>query len=476
MDPKHKELFEAFLAKFEAPKIKLEDQCFDKQLAFIQDTGLFATAMTSRRAGKTTACALHLLYTATRYTKAVCLYVTLARTNAKKIIWPMLLEMNQELGTGGVPNESDLALKFQNGSVIYCSGASTASEIDRFRGLALKIVYIDEAQSFGLYLKQLIDDVLVPACFDNRGLVRLIGTPPPVPVGFFIDALKNKNWSHHSWNMFNNPWIERKRGETAQQILVQELERRGVTTDDPTVQREFFGKIVIDTRRLVLEYVDKNHYEELPPSAGKSSFNHIFGIDLGYQDADAIAVLGYNKDSAATYLIDEVLATKQGLTELVNQIQTLRDKYQPIKMVIDTGGLGLKLAEEMRRRFKIPVHAAEKQRKLEALEILNDSLRTNRFRAKRHSRFANDANLLEWDFDRSTPDRRIISDRFHSDIIDAVLYAFRESPAFTFENAKPQPKVGSKEWAEEEVASMEKEAEERAKRGQATMMEGMEWI
>lgn len=408
-------------------------------------------AVTSRRAGKTTACALHLLQVAANTPKCVCLYITLARTNAKKIIWPMLLDFNREHHLDGQSNESDLSLKFPNGSIIYISGAGTLSEIDRFRGLALKLVYVDEAQSFGSYLNQLIDDVLVPACFDNRGQIRLIGTPGPIPVGFYYDAYSNSNWSHHAWSLFDNPWILKKRGESPEEILKQELERRGVQENDPTIQREIFGRFVIDTKRLVFDYSEtKNHYNALP----FTKLNYLMGIDIGFEDSDAIAVLAYGDASPTTYLVDELITPKQGLTELVNQIEDMRKKYKPYKLMIDEGGLGKKLAEEMRRRYKIPVQAAEKQRKFETIEMLNDSMRTGRFMARRDSRFANDSRLMEWDFDKMTPDKKVVSDRFHSDICDATLYAFKESPAYTWQPEPVKPKVGTPEWGRAEEEKM----------------------
>lgn len=431
--------------------LNLRELCFEKQLAFVEDDKLFAMAVTSRRAGKTTACSLHLLNTAIKNVKSVCLYVTLARTNAKKIIWPMLNEINREHELGGVPNESDLSLKFPNGSIIYVSGAATLSEIDRFRGLALKLVYVDEAQSFGTYLRQLIDDVLVPACFDNRGLIRLIGTPGPVPVGYYFDSYSSPGWSHHSWTMFDNPWILKKRGEEPHAILEQELIRRGVTEDDPTIQREIFGRFVVDTRKLVIEYNEaKNHYDALP----RGTLKHILGIDIGYEDSDAIAVLAYSDSSPTTYLVDELITAKQGLTELCEQIEKLRKQYDPHKLMIDQGGLGLKLAEEMRRRFKIPVVGADKKRKFETIEMLNDSLRTGRLMAKKSSRFVSDSMLMEWDFDKTTPDKLVVSDRFHSDIIDAVLYAFKESPAYAWEPPIEKPKRGTPEFHKQEEDEM----------------------
>lgn len=464
---------EAYLG--ERKEIDLKALCFEKQLAFLQDPNYFVTAMTSRRAGKTTACALDLLYTASQHPKSVCLYITLARTNAKKIIWPMLQELSQDLKMGGVFNQSDLSVRLPNGAMIYCSGAATPGEIVRFLGLGVKLVYVDEAQDFGNYLEQLVNRVLVPACFDNKGKIKLIGTPPPVPVGYFITAHRSEEWSHHHWTMFENPWIEKKRGESPTEILQQELKRRGVDESDPTIQREVFGRCVVDSRRLVIEYDSRrNNYDALPP--GK--FHHIIGIDLGYNDADAIVVLGYGDHSCTTYLVDELVTRKQGLTELVSQVELMRDKYDAHKLVIDTGGLGLKIAETMRSRYQIPVQAAEKTRKFENIELFNDALRTGRFLARATSKFADDAMLLEWDMDKLRPDRKLISERYHSDVIDAALYAFRESPAYAFRAPKEPPKWGTPEWAKQEEEDMERAALERAIAYEAEQKQDdwQEWI
>lgn len=72
--------------------------------------------------------------------------------------------------------------------------------------------------------------------------------------------------------------------------------------------------------------------------------------------------------------------------------------------------------------------------------------------------------LLEWDHDKSTPERRVVSDRYHSDVCDAVLYAWRES--FSYANSTPtaKPKLYSPKWYEEEAARMERDAEEHFKK------------
>lgn len=449
-----------------ASAFKLEDYLFDKQLKFVQDPRPFKVAVCSRRSGKTVACATDLVYTAINTPDVVCLYITLSRNNAKKLIWPEIEKINRKYTLGGTPDNTELSMKFPNGSIVYLSGAKDQSEIEKFRGLALKICYIDECQSFRSYIQDLIDDIISPALMDYAGTLCLIGTPGPIPSGYFADVsgvvqgkeAVSDSWSAHKWTFFDNPWIAKKSGKTHQEVLDRELRRRGVTQADPSIQREFFGQWVLDSDSLWIHYEgDKNHFDILPTVAPRK-YNYIMGIDLGYVDADAIAVLAWSDSSPTTYLVEERVVSKQGLTELVDAINDLRKMYDISKMVIDEGGLGKKLAEEMRRRHGLPVEAADKQRKQENVAFLNDALRTGRFKASRSSKFAQDANLVEIDRDKSTPDRIRVSDKYHSDIIDAVLYAFKESPGFAYQPPEKKPERGTSEWYKNEEDSMFKEA------------------
>ncbi|CAM6005204.1 unnamed protein product [Sphagnum balticum] len=297
---------------------------------------------------------------------------------------------------------------------------------------------------------------------DYAGTLCLIGTPGPVPAGFFAEVSGEvqekqavaESWSKHAWTFFDNPFITQKSGKTHQELLDRELRRRGVDIIDPSIQREWFGKWVLDSNSLWIRYsATINHYITLPTIVPQK-WTYAMGIDLGYDDADAIAIVAWCDTDPTTYLVEEAIVAKQGLTELVEQIQKLQKKYDIVKMVIDEGGLGKKLAEEIRRRHQIPVEAADKARKQENVEFLNDCLRTGRFKAKSASRFAQDSMLVEIDREKSTPDKIKVSDKYHSDIIDAVLYIFKESPAYAFQAEPAKLQYGSKEWADAEQGRM----------------------
>lgn len=407
------------------PKFVLDDYCFKEQIEFITDKNRFKTAVCSRRAGKTISCAVHLLDHARTYNNRVCLYITLDRKNAKRIIWRDITKINKEFDLGFRVDNQELSLTHHNGSVIYISGAKDKSEIEKYRGLAISLVYIDECQSFRSYIEDLVDDVLGAALYDYNGTLCLIGTPGAVPAGYFYEATQSERWSHHAWTMFQNPHLERKSGRPIMELVEEDMKRMGVGLDHPKIQRECYGRWVIDTESLVLRYdPNRNHFDTVNESG---HWSYIIGVDLGWHDSDAIAVIGWRKYGRQSYLIEEIVKPKQGITDLANQLRDLYERYSPQRIVMDTGGLGKKIAEELTMRYALPISAAEKTRKFEFLELLSDSLNTGNFLAKKSSMFAQDCALTEWDMEAKTKGVLKISDRYHSDIIDAVLYAYRES-------------------------------------------------
>lgn len=404
----------------------ISEYCFDKQLAFVRDPSKFKTAVCSRRAGKTEACAADLIDTALNTPRANCLYITLSRTSAERIIWRTLMNILADYDIEYKANNKELTIRLDNGSMIYVSGAKDKQEIEKFRGMSLHKVYVDECQSFKPYIAELVEDVLNWAAKDVGGTICLTGTPGPVPAGYFYDmsTKANERVSQHKWTLTDNPWIFRKSGMQPEEILRQERERKGITVNDPTYMREALGLWVRDQNALVYRFnKDINTYDQLPPE----QMTYIFGIDIGWLDADAIAVLGYNYVSNNVYLIQEVITRKQDITSLAKQIKQLEAKYKPVKMVLDAGALGKKIQEEIKHRHGLNVEAAQKERKLEFIELLNDDLRTGRFQAFKNSTFEQDSGIIVWDYDTGT---KKVSDRTHTDIGDSILYAWKECKHF----------------------------------------------
>jgi hypothetical protein len=460
----------------EAAVFDLSAILFERQLPFGTETARQVTAVCTRRAGKSYACAAKLIDVARKKPGCVALYITLSRINAKRLVWGIVKELAERHKLGAKVSEAELCLELTNGSRIYLSGAADESEVEKFRGLALGLCIVDEAQSFPAYLAKLVDEVIAPALMDFAGQLFLVGTPGPVPVGYFHDCSVSPTWAHHSWSVVDNPWIAKKSGFTPQALLAQELERRGVTVDDASIQREWFGRWVLDANALVFRFDPARNGR----SERRAWQHYVIGVDLGFDDADAIAVLGWRDDSPEIDLVEEWVGAKQSITALMVRVKSAYDRYQPLAVVADTGGLGKKIAEEITQRTQVPIEAAEKERKLEHIELLNDAMRTSRFFAPPNSRFADDCMRVEWD--RSNPEKPKISERFHSDIADAVLYAWRRALAWAFvEPRASSPKINTPEWFEQyeqlrqqtEEAEMELEFEaNRRAKTEAAELEG----
>lgn len=415
------------------------EQCYDIEID--NDTHLFLDA-NGLIGHNTNGLALRFKRTMDKYPKSQCVYLALTRESAKDIMWPVLQELNDKYGWNCEFIPSQLSMKAPNGATLRLYGADMKHFVKRLKGRKYPGVGVDEAQDFGTHLQSLLDDVLKPATADYEdGWVALTGTPGPVPNGYFFEVTQEKKYGYslHQWTLYENPYMP-----GPQEFVAELMKKRSWDENNPTLLREYRNKWVLDVQSLWIQYKESvNHYVELPTK----KWHYILGIDLGFKDADALGLICYSDDSKETYLVKEVITQKQGLTELVDQIKELQKAYNIDKMVIDEGGLGKKLAEEMRRRHHIPVQAAEKSRKQETVGFFNDALRTGIFKAKSGSKFVKDSYLVQIDWDKSTPDKIVVKKKPHSDIIDAVLYAFKESPAFTYLAPISKPKKGTDEYS-----------------------------
>lgn len=429
------------------------DPRFPLQNDFIQDSSRFIAAQCSRRAGKTSALGLKFIKTMERHPGTQSLYLAMTRESAKNIMWPVLEELNERFKIGLTLIPTRLMAIHPNGAKLLLLGADARAFIKRIKGQKFPGVAVDEAQDFGGHLQSLVDDVLTPCIADYEdGWLALTGTPGPVPQGYFFEITKENKHGYgvHRWTLLENPYMPNPGA-----FIADLIQRRQWDDNQPTLLREYRNMWVLDVESLWIKYNEKlNHYPERPKLPLNFKWNYILGIDIGHKDADALAVLAWSEAVPETYLVEEVVKPKQDLTDLADAITAMQKKYDISKMVMDEGALGKKIGEEFRRRKHLPVHPADKARKQENVGFLNDAMRRGHFKAKSASRFAQDSYLVQIDWEKTTPDKIVIKKKPHSDIIDAVLYAFKESPAFTYIAAKPKPKRGSKEWADAQEDDM----------------------
>lgn len=431
---------------------KYLDPNFSHQNEFVKDRSRFIVAQCSRRAGKSNGLAIRFLHTLETHPGCFCPYIALTRESARNIMWGVLQEQDLKFKTGCIFTESNLTMTHPNGARLQLFGADMKNFIRRLKGIKTPGVGIDEAQDFGSHLQSLVDDVLTPTLTDYQdSWIAITGTPGPVPMGYFYEITfeRKYGYSFHSWELLQNPYLP-----FAEKFIADLKKKRQWDDDHPTLLREWRNQWVLDAQSLLVKYYpEKNHYETVPHY--RTSWKYIMGIDIGFKDSDAICVLAWCEATQDIYLVYEDLTSGQDISNLTENIRKVCKMYDISKMVIDTGGLGKKIAEEIIRRHQIPVKAADKSRKMENIALLNDWLRLGYFKAKKDSIFSKDSYKVQIDYEKSTPDKIIVKSSFHSDMIDAVLYAFRESPAFTYKKQVEKPKYGTPEWGIYESERME---------------------
>lgn len=416
-----------------------------KQLKFIEDKSKFKAAHCSRRAGKTYSIAVDIIATALEMPDIELAYITLSRTSAKRILWRQLLKFNHDYELNAHINQTELTITFPNNSIIHLAGAKDQEEIEKFRGMAFYKVYIDECQSFKSFFGYLIEEILLHTLKDYDGQLILTGTPNAICAGPFYEACHNlgdfRGYKVHHWSILDNFAIEEKSGKSPADMLSEELSRRKVDETDPKYQRESLGIWVKDLNSLVFKFTtEKNTFTEIPRDI---SFDTIIGIDLGFDDAFALSVLCYSTHHPCVYHVDEYVKAGLTPTQCAQVISRYVERYKPTKIVADTGGLGKAIVEEFKQRHNLDIYPAEKKNKFEYIELLNDDLQAAKIKAFAKSQVEHDCRYVEWD---DSYNKRVISTAFHSDILDAFLYAWRECYHYLYEGVDLAPRRGSPEY------------------------------
>jgi hypothetical protein len=436
-----------------------EALCFGPQRKFVDDKRDVVVACTTRRAGKTVGNRMRLLLRALGQDGVTVLYVAQTRGVAEELCWRGLKQWNKDFGLGGKTNDTKLILTLPNGSRIRCGGAKDKKEADKLRGPEkVGEVIVDEAQNFRQdVIEYLINDIVEPGMMDVGGSIVITGTPGPIPAGYFFEATKNAAYSHHFWTLHQNPHL----GVKPADFLARIRERRKITEANPTYRREYLGEWVHDTDALVLHY-DVGRNAGAWQAGPQQGWRYVVAFDIGFDDSDAIVVLGWGPHSPKLHLVREIVVPKQGISELAGQLQGLIAAFRPVKVVGDLGGLGKKIGEELRRRWTIPVEPADKQRKAEHVALLDDALRLGNFTAPADSRFAGDCAIVVWDADARARGELKIARQPHSDVMDAALYGYRLAYHWA-ERPAPPPKTEPErmdEWEQREAERVEQEKQQ----------------
>jgi len=144
--------------------------------------------------------------------------------------------------------------------------------------------------------------------------------------------------------------------------------------------------------------------------------------------------VGFHKGQKICYLLEEYKSSKKDITSLAIVIKRFVAKWSPYCCVIDAGALGKKIAAELSIRHELTLVAAEKERKAEFIEILNDDMRNSRVKIRAKSKLAEEMQMLCWDQDYFDESKFVENPDFDNHLCDAFLYSFRWAYHYIYKN------------------------------------------
>ena len=375
----------------------------------------------ARRSGKTEIMSRIALITEEKHIDGDMLLGAMDLKKVKSLYWNRIMALSDRYGYDFTENKSEDIIRTPAGNRIFFKSIRDKAVIEWARGERFKFALIDEAQTAtDSNLRELVDYSLGPAMSDLGGKIVMAGTPPPVHKGIWWEWRNGAPGVRvYALDYMKNTFLS---PELREAYLDRVRSRRGLIKgqEDAKFRNEYFDAMVEDFQSLVFRYdLKKNNYEKI--DIPLSERNYVVGYDIGYDDADAICVLCYSFHSSKVYLIEEHVGTKQTLAEPTKVLKELQTKYNNPAIIVDTGGLGKKIGQELLHRYQLNILPAEKSDKGGWLHTMRDSLHRGDLKILRGSHAVDEMRLSQWNDKQDGFDPK----GYHPDLLDALLYSYR---------------------------------------------------
>lgn len=439
----------------------LLSKTFPQQRAFIEDPAKQKSAFCTRRAAKSYSGGLYLFKEALENDGVSVLYLALTRDSAKKIMWKDVLKrIDRDFQLKTTFNETSLTATLPNGSVIYLLGCdSSEDDKQKLLGQKYKLCIIDESASFTIDLRDLVYNVLKPACADLGGTICCLGTPGDFIQGLFFDITTGKEpgWTVHTWSALDNPYVSKQ----WQQQIDEMVAVNPLVKETSGFKQHYLGLWVIDDTKLVYKFDPaKNLYDQMPQRDG---YHYILGLDLGYNDETAFVVCAYHQYLPNLWIPYAAKQQHMDFTDVAREVHKLDSIYHFDMQIVD--GSNKQGVQEMCNRHGLTLTPAAKQGKFEFQQLLNSDLVMGKILAHREHA----APLVnEWTTlvkDPRDPTKEHPNGKNHC--CDAALYAWRWCFNYlTFIEKDVAPVAGSPEFYKAETDRMKSRLLDRQMRRQ----------
>lgn len=457
MTPEERLLIEEYVRRklrvMELPPDRLRDPNFVAQNQVLNDRDVRYKAVNcTRRSGKSVGEAIDHFELCEQFPSSRTLYLGLTLDSVSEIIWDVMKELDERGKYGCKFNEVKKIVRFPNGSRIRLFGLDTSErQMKKILGQKNRKVTIDEAGSITQDMVKICYQMIDPTLTDlaPNSWFSLVGTCENIPNTFFEKVVTGKEtflpWKVYRWTAYENPHMKE---QWTKQI---ELYKR----QNPDVihaswfKTHYLNEWCSDDELRIIKFSDANFTKTLPATG----LFYVLGVDLGFNDASAFAVLAYSLDAPTSWVVETFKESGYDITDVANKIKEIQRRYNITKIVVD--GANKQGVEEMKKRHRIPMVPAEKQGKASYLRMLRDDC------IQKHLMIMQGKNgelVTEWEQLQWKDENKQEEDpRCQNHLSDATLYAWRECKHYTYDPEDAPKHVDSEEYMD---AFEEKESEE----------------
>lgn len=447
---------------------------YDKQReAFLDHAARRMAGLCTRRAGKTFGGIREFVAYALENAKSRQLYINETRDEAKALAWDepddgiisvldgFGLKRGEKRGDDGDfwANETELIVRFRNGSIIKLFGADDERQIDKLRGRKWNRAWIDEAGKMR-HLQALIQRVLGASMADFDGQIWMTLTPSLEAAGYAYDVTRQDGqrapgWVVYEWSVVDNPFFGATPEERWARTAAKALEENGWTEDEPDFQREWLGRWVITDANYVYPvhavaphlltfapmrmnasglYDHEAALRDLPRGRRGKPMHWLFsiGLDFGFfPDPFAICMGAFSMETDVAYEMWSWKKIRTDADEQRDALKYLVDNVDGIVSIVGDPAGQRALMKGWRERFFIPIEDAEKNEKDTWIDLMGTAIRKGRWRYRENSPLLHEHRHLVW-LPVKNGKRKEHSDRKLMDgsvpgnhNADAALYAWR---------------------------------------------------
>jgi len=327
--------------------------------------------------------------------------------------------------------------------------------------------------TFDIDLHDFIFRVIKPTLTDLRGTLWMLGTPGVVSQGYWWSVTRPdvenraRGWNVYTWHSFDNPFI-------TEQFREDLIELRNIYHEEldtlPWFRREWLGEWCTDTSNNVYRYdPERNNIDSYAPEVDDA---YILAVDPGYKDAAAFVVGCYNtRKSDRLVFVECYRKVGMQMSTMADKVMEYVRKYPKLQVIGDPDSAHFLAL--MREVYHLPIQDAQKVKKQENIEYMNNSLVAGKVQFLMPQCMDYGREIMELKKKFLASDQRLeggvtLGDwteapKQPNDLCDCGLYIHRHARNYLYTSPRPKVIYGTAEYYEQMEDKLRQQAVKKLK-------------